>query len=131
VLKAGNFRLSEEQRQELVTRAEPLMELKGIVKCAGIEKSYFVVTGSLSHPYFRDSSGDPALKSLAGPHRCEGGGQEHAGADGLLRGNGTHQRVLCPLVRFAALSEKACYRLKVISSCRLTSGPSFTRVWSL
>lgn len=41
----GNFSLSEAQRQELVTREAPLKELKGIVECKGIDKSYFVVTG--------------------------------------------------------------------------------------
>jgi hypothetical protein len=44
-VKAGNFRLSEAQRRDLVVRAAPLKELKSIVKCTGIDKSYFVVTG--------------------------------------------------------------------------------------
>ena len=48
---SGNFSLSEEERRELVVREAPLKELKGIVKCTGIEKSYFVVTGEHGVPF--------------------------------------------------------------------------------
>ena len=50
-VSAGNFCLSEEERRELVIREAPLKELKGIVKCTGIEKSYFVVTGEHGVPF--------------------------------------------------------------------------------
>ena len=53
----GTFCLPEAQRRELIVREAPLKELKGIVTCTGIEKSYFVVTGEQAvstdeeHPY--------------------------------------------------------------------------------
>lgn len=43
---AGNFQLSKEKSDQLVPRKAPLKELKGIIQCTGIEKSYFIVTGS-------------------------------------------------------------------------------------
>lgn len=41
----GNFSLAEEERRKFVVREAPLKELKGVVRCTGVENSYFVVTG--------------------------------------------------------------------------------------
>jgi len=100
-VSAGNFCLSEKERRELIVREAPLKELKGIVTCTGIEKSYFVVTGEQAvcqrTRSIRVVSCSTDLVALRCDwNRPQRGGEEHAGRDGLLRGKGARWRARGP-----------------------------------